>query len=105
VSLRLGDLVIVGVPGEMAASLGLQIKAEIGRVTGVPYPAIGGLADVWASYILPADEYERGGYEASMSFYGAKLGETIVAGVIEGAKKLQGEVAAADARAKAEATP
>jgi hypothetical protein len=40
-----------------------------------------------------------------MSFYGATLGETIVAGVIEGAKKLQGEVAAADARAKAEATP
>lgn len=27
VSLRLGDLMIVGIPGEMAASLGLQIKA------------------------------------------------------------------------------
>src|SRR4029077_6342742 len=27
-SLRLGDLLIVGIPGEMAASLGLTIKAE-----------------------------------------------------------------------------
>ena len=31
VSLRLGDLLIVGIPGEMAASLGMKIKSEAGR--------------------------------------------------------------------------
>ena len=45
---------------------------------------IGGLADVWISYMLPAEEYRRGGYESSVSFYGEKLGDTIVAGAIAG---------------------
>ena len=38
VSLRLGDLLIVGIPGEMAASLGLKIKSEAGRITGAKHP-------------------------------------------------------------------
>ena len=88
VSLRLGDLLIVGIPGEMAASLGQQIKSQSRRRTGAQYPAIGGLADVWVSYILPAKEYRRGGYESSVSFYGETLGETVVSGAIAGVEKL-----------------
>ena len=72
----------------MAASLGMKIKAEAGRVTGAKYPAIGGLADVWISYMLPAEEYRRGGYESSVSFYGETLGDTIVAGALAGVKEL-----------------
>ena len=53
ISLRLGDLLIVGIPGEMAASLGMKIKAEAGRITGAKHPVIGGLADLWISYMLP----------------------------------------------------
>ncbi|MDZ4783849.1 MAG: neutral/alkaline non-lysosomal ceramidase N-terminal domain-containing protein [Planctomycetia bacterium] len=88
VSLRLGDLLIVGIPGEMAASLGMEIKSQVGRNTGVKNPVIGGLADEWISYMLPAEEYRRGGYESSVSFYGENLGETIVAGAIAGASEL-----------------
>jgi hypothetical protein len=87
-SLRLGDLAIVGVPGEMTASLGLKVKSETARLTGAQHPTIGGLADVWISYILPAAEYRRGGYESSMSFYGETLGETIVSGALAGVAKL-----------------
>jgi len=88
VSLRIGELLIVGIPGEMAASLGMQIKSHTGRISGAPHPVIGGLADVWISYMLPADEYHRGGYESSVSFYGETLGETIVNGAIAGVKDL-----------------
>jgi len=88
VSLRLGDLVIVGIPGEMAASLGLKIKAETARLTGAKHPVIGGLADQWISYILPKDEYHKAGYESSVSFYGETLGDTIVAGAIAGVGEL-----------------
>lgn len=88
VSLRLGDLLIVGIPGEMAASLGMQIKREAGRITGAKNPVIGGLADQWISYMLPADEYRRGGYESSVSFYGETLGDTMVQGAIAGAAEL-----------------
>ncbi len=88
VSVRLGDLLIVGVPGEMAASLGLKIKSEAGRTTGAKHPVIGGLADAWISYMLPADEYRRGGYESSVSFYGETLGDTVVAGALAGVAEM-----------------
>ena len=87
-SLRLGDLLILGVPGEMAAELGLQLKARARSVTGARAIALGGLADEWVSYILPADQYRRGGYEASMSFYGETLGTTMVEGILRGASAL-----------------
>ena len=84
--LRLDDLVILGVPGEMAAELGLQAKSQARRITGAACVTVGGLADEWVSYILPAEEYRKGGYEASMSFYGETLGATLVEGVIRGAR-------------------
>ncbi|REK07890.1 MAG: hypothetical protein DWQ37_21030 [Planctomycetota bacterium] len=88
VSLRLGDLLMVGIPGEMAASLGQQIKTTLAKNTGAQNPVIGGLADQWISYMLPADEYRKGGYESSVSFYGETLGPTIVEGAIAGASAL-----------------
>jgi len=84
VSLRVGDLLVIGVPGEMTARLGLEIKHRARAASGAAAPVIGGLADVWLSYILPPDEYRKGGYEASVSFYGETLGPTIVEGVLEG---------------------
>ncbi len=84
--LRLGDLVIMGVPGEMAAQSGLDIKAKARQITGATCVTIGGLADEWVSYVLPANEYRKGGYEASMSFYGETLGSTLVEGVSKAAE-------------------
>lgn len=74
----------VGIPGEMTASLGLEIKDNARQLTGVKHPVIGGLADAWISYILPAAEYRRGGYEASVSFYGESLGDAILTGALRG---------------------
>ena len=51
--------------------------------------AIGGLADQWISYILPADEYRKGRYEASMSFFGETLGSTLVEGLVRAARQLK----------------
>jgi hypothetical protein len=87
--LQLGELVILGVPGELAAKLGMEAKVKARQLTGATSVTIGGLADEWVSYILPADEYELGGYEASMSFYGPTLGETILEGVVRSASRLQ----------------
>lgn len=85
--LRLDDWVILGVPGEMAAQLGLEAKLETRRITGARCVTIGGLADEWVSYALPAEEYRKGGYEASMSFYGETLGSTLVEGVVRCARR------------------
>jgi len=86
-AVRIGDLVIAGVPGEMASELGLQIKDALHKA-GIPHPTIGGLANEWISYILPANEYRKGGYEASVSFYGPQLGETIRSAVTKNALAL-----------------
>ena len=88
-SIRLGSLVIVGIPGEMAAGLGLRIKSETKAATGAQHAVIGGLANEWISYILTADSYIRGsGYEASMSFYGPELGDRLTKAAIAGAAHL-----------------
>ena len=79
---RLGDLLIIGAPGELSAELGLNIKEKL-KTRGIQYPAIGGLANQWISYILSENEYHKSGYEASVSFYGKDLGQVIVSGMME----------------------
>ena len=87
--LRLGDLLILGVPGEMAVQLGLEAKSRARQLAGARCVTIGGLADEWVSYILSAEEYRKGGYEASMSFYGETLGSTMVEAVVQNAGELK----------------
>lgn len=87
--LRLDDLVILGAPGEMAAQLGLQAKSKVAQITGASSVTVGGLADEWVSYILPAEEYRKGGYEASMSFYGETLGNAVVEGIVRNEQGLK----------------
>ncbi len=88
-SLRLGDLLIVGVPGEMTAELGLDLKQRVRATTGASCVTIGGLANEWISYILSADQYQAGGYEASVSFYGPELGQCIISGAAACAASLK----------------
>lgn len=88
-ALRLGDLLIVGVPGEMAAGLGMQVKKEAGNISGAAHPVIGGLANEWISYILSPEAYRKGKYEASVSFYGETLGPTIIQGALDGVRAMQ----------------
>ena len=84
---RLGELLIVGAPGEMTAELGLEIKAAL-KEKGISYPAIGGLANQWISYILSEEEYEKSGYEASVSYYGKELGKVMVEAMLDTATPL-----------------
>lgn len=86
-SCRIGDLLIVGIPGELTSELGLQIKKELNS-QGIKYPVIGGIANQWISYIMSEEAYLNSGYEASVSFYGKDLGSVIVKEAISTAEKL-----------------
>jgi len=86
-ALRLGDLLIVGAPGEMTYRLGGYIKKQLER-EGIAYPVIGGLANQWISYILTPAQYAKGGYETSVSFYGPELGPLISESMMEAAEQL-----------------
>lgn len=91
VSLRVGELVIVGIPGELATGLGLEVKRRAREITGAKHPIIGGLADEWIGYIIPIEQYNNGRYESSMSFYGPKFADAIVAGAVKGVEHLQSQ--------------
>lgn len=76
-AVRIGDLIIAGVPSEMSAELGLKIKNTL-KSEGAKHAVIGGLANEWISYILTRKQYINGaGYESSVSFFGPGLGELI----------------------------
>jgi hypothetical protein len=85
--LRVGGLLAVSIPGEMTSSLGVQIKQTL-AAAGATHPIIVGLGNEWISYILPADEYHKGGYEPGVSFYGDQLGPVIVAQAIDAGKAI-----------------
>jgi hypothetical protein len=87
-SVRIGDFILVGIPGELVAELGIKIKQSL-KNDEIKHVAIGGLANEWISYILTEDEYVNGGgYESSVSFYGPKLGEIITNNVIKNSLRL-----------------
>lgn len=88
-AVRIDDLLIAAVPGEMTAILGMKIKRAL-KNGDIKYVAIGGLANEWISYILDKDQYLYGeGYESSVSFYGPDLGQKLSAAIIDNASALE----------------
>jgi neutral ceramidase len=81
--IRLGDIALVGVPGELFVELGLAIK----RDSRLDYTFICGFANGNVGYIPTRYAYARGGYEinAAFKYYGyptalaPEAGEQVVA--------------------------
>jgi hypothetical protein len=57
--LRIGDVAIVGVPGECFTTLGVEIK----RRSPFRYTYIAELSNDWIGYIPDAPAYDLGGYQ------------------------------------------
>ena len=87
VAFRLGKLAVVGVPGEPTSILGRQIK-DAGRRMGFSSVLVCSHVNGWMGYILDPEDYDRGGYEATLSFYGREEGAKVVQAGIEALKKL-----------------
>jgi neutral ceramidase len=80
---RVGTLLLIGVPCEPTASIGLAAKA-MAPPAGVKTIGIVALTNGWLGYVLTPEQYKAGKYEATMSFYGDQGGEKILAGVKAG---------------------
>lgn len=80
-ALRIGKIALVGIPGEPTSSIGRSIR-DYGRRRGFASVLVTSHVNGWMGYILDVEDYRRGGYEASLSFYG----ETVGLQVIESAK-------------------
>ena len=86
--LRIGGVLLLAVPGEASAEVGLDIEGRA-RQLGFDLPLVIGLANEEIAYILARDDYLRGEYEARMSFFGPDLGAVMVAGMTELARRMQ----------------
>jgi neutral ceramidase len=85
---RLGDLLLMGVPGEPTAPIGLQAK-KAARERSVRHPAIVALTNGWIGYIVTPEQYKAGRYEPTMSFYGDQVGMKVLAGLAAGLERVK----------------
>ena len=77
---RIGELGLVAVCGEALCAVGRELCAAA-PAQGVRLTAIAGLANEYIGYVLPAAEYDAGGYEATASFYGPDLASVLTEGL------------------------
>lgn len=61
--LKIGDIALIGIPGEPVVDIGLKIKKRLGGVIPI------GQSNGFLSYLPTAAVIEEGGYEASLFFY------------------------------------
>ncbi|UCD83523.1 MAG: neutral/alkaline non-lysosomal ceramidase N-terminal domain-containing protein [Deltaproteobacteria bacterium] len=85
-AIRIGDAVLVGIPGEPIAEVGLEIKRE-SRKLGFKYPVVVGLANDYIGYIVNEKEYRKGGYETTMNFFGKDAGAIISEAALKAVKE------------------
>ena len=73
VAVSIGGLLLVGIPGEPTSSLGRKVQV-FAQSLGFPHCVVISHTNGWIGYILEPDDYDRGGYEATMSFHGRETG-------------------------------
>ncbi len=76
-AIALGGVVLLALPGEFIAELGLDLKARA-RKLGFASAIAMGLANDHLGYVLTEAEHAKGGYEVTVSFYGEKFGPLVV---------------------------
>ena len=84
--LSIGDLCLVGVPGELVTELGLEIKWHSPfRKTFVLYCSTG-----YFNYLCHGNALTQGGYEAAHQYFGSRTGLALVNAAVDGCYMLYG---------------
>lgn len=85
---RIGSIAVVGIPGEPTSFLGSEIRAA-GRRMGFESVLVCSHVNGWMGYLLDPKDYDRGGYEATLSFYGRNEAPKVVDAAIKALSKLR----------------
>ncbi|MEW6202851.1 MAG: neutral/alkaline non-lysosomal ceramidase N-terminal domain-containing protein [bacterium] len=86
-AVRIDDVCMISVPGEMFAEYGLSVKKSA-RELGFRQCFILGLTNDGIGYIVPEEWYHRHVYEAMFSIFGPKEGEFIHRRMLEMVKEI-----------------
>ena len=85
--IRIGDIALVGIPGEPFTDIGVQIKDTKGWKAVMPCCLTNGTQ----GYFPMRSAFDEGGYEARSSNYTAGVAEDIIAGAKKLLKDMKGE--------------
>jgi neutral ceramidase len=94
---RVGDRLLVTVPGEATAELGRRTRAAAlaaSRAAGIARVVVAGYANEYASYFTTPEEYGAQHYEGGTTVYGPASGPFVTASLAELAAALAGGRAA-----------
>ncbi|HVS28324.1 MAG TPA: neutral/alkaline non-lysosomal ceramidase N-terminal domain-containing protein [Solirubrobacteraceae bacterium] len=72
-AVRIGDRMIVSVPGEMTVEMGRRVKAAVAdasRAAGIKQVVISGLANEYLQYFTTPEEYDQQHYEGGSTLFG-----------------------------------
>ena len=69
-ALRVGDGLIVTLPGEPTAEVGARVRAAVRQTTGLERVVVSGLAGEFIQYLTTPEEYDRQHYEGGSTLYG-----------------------------------
>jgi neutral ceramidase len=69
-AVRVGDGVIVTLPGEPTAEVGARVRAAVSRSTGLDRIVVSGVAGEFIQYLTTPEEYDRQHYEGGSTLYG-----------------------------------
>jgi hypothetical protein len=86
-AVRLGERVLVSVPGEMSAGMGRRVREAVRDATGVP-ATIAGLANEYLSYFVTPEEYDQQHYEGASTLYGRATSVLIQMSLVDLAQRL-----------------
>ena len=89
-AIRLGDVALVGMPGEIFTGLGLQLRTN----SPFPHTVIAELTNHYAGYVPTSEAFEQGGYELKLghgSFVEKSSGEILVNAGLRLLSRLQSE--------------
>ena len=64
--MRIGDLILVAIPGEIFVEYGLEIRNRVKQLTGMNMVLVG-YANDYLGYLITPRAKETGGYEAGIS--------------------------------------
>jgi hypothetical protein len=90
-ALKIGDRMIVSIPGEMTAEMGRRVReAVLGAAAsgGVSHVVISGLANEYLSYFTTPEEYDRQHYEGGSTLYGRTSSELLKLTLVNLAKAI-----------------
>ncbi len=90
-ALRVGDRVIVTVPGEMSEGMGRRVRAAVVRAaqgSGITRVDISGLAGDFIQYITTPEEYGRQHYEGGTTLFGQYEGVFIQERLVDLVKRI-----------------